>query len=71
MRVIGTDGRLSEPLQNVPRVFDSGQGGLLDVSLDPAFAENRILYFTFAEPGRAVPAPRWPAHGFPKPALMT
>lgn len=51
MRVIGTDGRLSEPLQNVPRVFDSGQGGLLDVSLDPGFTENRILYFTFAEPG--------------------
>lgn len=50
MRVV-TGGQVSAPLGNVPQVFDSGQGGLLDVTLDPGFASNRILYFTYAEPG--------------------
>jgi aldose sugar dehydrogenase len=27
-----------------------GQGGLLDVALDPAFASNRVIYWSFAEP---------------------
>jgi glucose/arabinose dehydrogenase len=54
MRVVapGANGsRISPPLGNVPKVFDSGQGGLLDVTLDPDFARNRRLYFTYAEPG--------------------
>lgn len=51
MRVVTPDGRVSAPLGNVPAVFDSGQGGLLDVILDPDFAVNRRLYFTYAEPG--------------------
>lgn len=50
MRVV-KDGKLSSPLGNVPKVFDSGQGGLLDVTLDPEFARNRMIYFTYAEPG--------------------
>lgn len=50
MRVI-RDGQMSVPLGHVPQVFDSGQGGLLDVALDPEFARNRLLYFTYAEPG--------------------
>lgn len=51
MRVVGKDGRVSPPLENVPPVFASGQGGLLDVTLDPDFAASRMLYFTYAEPG--------------------
>lgn len=51
MRLVAKDGRLSPPLGNVPKVFDSGQGGLLDVALDPDFARNRTIYFTYAEPG--------------------
>ncbi len=51
MRVV-KDGQISPPLGNVPKVFDSGQGGLLDVTLDPDFARNRMLYFTYAEPGQ-------------------
>lgn len=51
MRVVAKDGRLSPPLGNVPPVFDSGQGGLLDVTLDPDFARNRQIYFTYAELG--------------------
>ena len=44
------DGKLSPPLQGVPKVLASGQGGLLDVVLDRNFAQNRTIYFCFAEP---------------------
>jgi glucose/arabinose dehydrogenase len=35
----------------VPAVHAQGQGGLLDVALDPAFAQNSVIYLSFAEPG--------------------
>jgi glucose/arabinose dehydrogenase len=38
-------------VEGVPAVFASGQGGLLDVALHPRFAENGIVYLSFAEPG--------------------
>jgi glucose/arabinose dehydrogenase len=50
MRIVGAGGALSPPLAGVPRVDARGQGGLLDVALDPSFAENRRVYFCFAEP---------------------
>jgi len=49
MRIV-TDGKLSAPLQGVPKVAASGQGGLLDVALDRGFADNKTIYFCFAEP---------------------
>ena len=51
LRVVGPDGRVSEPLTGVPRVYASGQGGLLDVALSPAFDKDRLVYLSFAESG--------------------
>ena len=51
LRIVATDGRLSEPLAGVPPVHARGQGGLLDVALDPRFTENRLVYLSYAEPG--------------------
>jgi len=51
LRVVGADGRVSEPLTGVPQVYASGQGGLLDVVLSPTFDKDRLVYFSFAEPG--------------------
>ncbi|HEV8143624.1 MAG TPA: PQQ-dependent sugar dehydrogenase [Methylomirabilota bacterium] len=51
LRIVERDGRLSEPLAGVPRVFAQDQGGLLDVALDPRFADNRLVYLSYAEPG--------------------
>ncbi|OHV82534.1 hypothetical protein LCM4579_18095 [Ensifer sp. LCM 4579] len=45
------DGKLSAPIGGVPEVAEHGQGGLLDVALDPQFATNRTLYLTFAARG--------------------
>ncbi|HVG23428.1 MAG TPA: PQQ-dependent sugar dehydrogenase, partial [Thermoanaerobaculia bacterium] len=51
LRIVDRNGRVSQPLGGVPRVFAQGQGGLLDVALDPDFAKNRILYLSFSEAG--------------------
>ncbi len=45
-------GKLSNaPVSGVPTVFAEGQGGLLDIILDPDFAGNNLIYFSYAEPG--------------------
>ncbi|MGL6289778.1 MAG: PQQ-dependent sugar dehydrogenase [Silanimonas sp.] len=51
LRVVTPQGGVSTALTGVPAVFAQGQGGLLDVALDPAFATNRRVYLSFAEPG--------------------
>jgi aldose sugar dehydrogenase len=51
LRVVGPDGRVSEPLTGVPQVYASGQGGLLDVALSPTFDQDRLVYLSFAESG--------------------
>jgi aldose sugar dehydrogenase len=51
LRVVSPTGRVSEPLGGVPRVHAQGQGGLLDVAVDPKFTENRLIYISYAEPG--------------------
>jgi glucose/arabinose dehydrogenase len=50
LRIVGKDGALSAPLKGVPKVYFEGQGGLLDVALDPQFTTNRTIYLTYAEP---------------------
>lgn len=50
MRLI-RDGRISAPISGVPKVYAHGQGGLLDVELDPNFSGNRTLYFTASVAG--------------------
>jgi aldose sugar dehydrogenase len=49
MRVLDKSGKLSEPVKNVPPVSWIGQVGLLDVALDPGFAANHRIFFTYSE----------------------
>ena len=49
MRIVSAAGQLSPPLKNVPDVWATGQGGLLDVITDKDFAQNRIIFFCYAE----------------------
>jgi glucose/arabinose dehydrogenase len=51
LRIVSKDGQLSAPLTGVPKVLARGQGGLLDVALSPGFAQDRLVYLAFAEPG--------------------
>ena len=49
MRIATPSGNLSAPITGLPAVNDNGQGGLLGVTTDPAFAINRMIYWTFSE----------------------
>ena len=51
LRRISADGQVSAPIAGVPAVFAEGQGGLLDVVLDPGFADNKRIWLSYAEPG--------------------
>lgn len=49
MRIVTPTGQLSEPITGIPVVNSAGQGGLLGVRIDPAFATNRLVYWVFSE----------------------
>ncbi|KUO54532.1 MAG: hypothetical protein APF80_12855 [Alphaproteobacteria bacterium BRH_c36] len=50
LRIIAKDGSKSEPVSGLPKVYASGQGGLLDIRLAKDFATSGTLFFSFAEP---------------------
>ncbi len=50
MRIVERDGRVGEPIAGLPPIHASGEGGLLDVTLDPKFAENGMIYWSYSEP---------------------
>jgi glucose/arabinose dehydrogenase len=50
LRVVTAEGKLSPPVTGLPPVDARGQGGLLDVTLDPNFAATRLIYWSYAEP---------------------
>lgn len=50
LRIIAPDGTLSEPVTGLPKVDARGQGGLLGVALDPQFASNQLIYWSYSEP---------------------
>ena len=49
------NGKLSEPISGVPEVDYRGQGGLLDVTVDPNFSTNSYVYLSYAEPAKEQP----------------
>jgi glucose/arabinose dehydrogenase len=49
LRVVTSDGKLSPPVAGLPTVDNRGQGGLLDVLLDPDFRSNQLIYWSYAE----------------------
>jgi glucose/arabinose dehydrogenase len=49
LRLVEADFSLRpEPLEGVPTAFARGQGGLLDVVPHPDFAENQLVYLSYA-----------------------
>jgi len=49
MEIVSTDGVLLKKITGFPEVNKGGQGGLLDVALDPAFTTNKTIYWSFSE----------------------
>jgi aldose sugar dehydrogenase len=51
LRVVNADGTLAPgAVGGLPAVDNRGQGGLLDVALDPNFATNSLIYWSYSEP---------------------
>lgn len=50
LRIVTQEGQLSEPVSGLPGVDARDQGGLLDVVLDPDYAQNKLIYWSYAEP---------------------
>ncbi|MBB5284675.1 glucose/arabinose dehydrogenase [Rhabdobacter roseus] len=50
LRIVTPEGKLSEPITGLPAVHNAGQGGLLGITLDPKFSQNRMVYWVFSEP---------------------
>ncbi|MBK8609426.1 MAG: PQQ-dependent sugar dehydrogenase [Chitinophagaceae bacterium] len=49
MQILSADGKVEKKITGFPEVEDGGQGGLLDVALDPDFKTNQMIYWSFAE----------------------
>jgi glucose/arabinose dehydrogenase len=51
LRIVSADGTMtSEPVAGMPMMDTRGQGGLLDVAIDPAYQKNQLIYWSFSEP---------------------
>lgn len=51
LRVLKSDGSVSNPIAGLPDVYNRSQGGLMDVALSPSFAEDRLIYLSYSEGG--------------------
>lgn len=52
---IYSQGKLSEPIGGLPKVEYHGQGGLLDVEVDPDFSRNGYIYISYTEAAKIQP----------------
>ena len=50
LRIVGTAGEVSPPIDGVPTVVAKGQGGLMDVALHPQYAETGWIYLSYSDP---------------------
>ncbi len=51
MQILTTAGKIVKTITGFPKVHYQGQGGMLDVNIDPNFTQNRMVYWTYAQPG--------------------
>src|SRR5687767_10227524 len=51
LRILRQGKLVPQPVEGVPKVFHSSQGGLLEVMPHPNFASNRLVYITYSKPG--------------------
>ena len=49
MQILDANGTVLKKITGFPEVDASGQGGMLDVALDPNFSKNKMIYWSFSE----------------------
>lgn len=50
LRIVSAEGAVGAPVTGLPAVDARGQGGLLDVVVGPGFGQDRMIYWSYAEP---------------------
>ena len=60
LRIVDATGKLSEPLAGLPEISHEGWAGLFDVTLDPEFADNATIYFSYTAPSGDSESPNIP-----------
>jgi len=68
VHVLKPDGSITPPIRNTPDVQAVGQGGMMDVALDPDYANNGLVYLAYTDPGADMGRDR---RGRPRVATMT
>lgn len=53
MQILTTEGKIVKTITGFPKVHFQGQGGMLDVNIDPQFKKNRMVYWTYSQPGES------------------
>ena len=48
LRMVKNGKLLDEPVKNTPKVLHAGQGGLMDVAIDPVYAHNKWIYLAYS-----------------------
>src|SRR5688500_2856564 len=61
IRIVNEDGWMSSPWAGLPAIRTAAERGLHDIALDPDFARNRTIYFTYFAPPEGQPAGAYPA----------
>lgn len=60
MRLVSVGGELSDPIKGLPETSHEGWAGLFDLTIDPEFAKNRWIYFSYTAPSGNEDAPNVP-----------
>lgn len=50
INLVSPDGKYITKITGLPKVDSRGQGGLLDIVIDPDFENNQTIYWSFSEP---------------------
>jgi len=64
LRTVTPSGKVSEPIDGLPPIKIVAAQGFHDVALDPDFADNRYVYFTYFAPPKGEEPKRWPLEHF-------
>ena len=64
LRTVTRDGKISEPIEGVPPVKVVAAQSFHDIVLDPSFAQNRLVYFTYFAPPKGEAPREWPIEHF-------
>jgi glucose/arabinose dehydrogenase len=64
LRTVTPDGKISEPIEGVPPVKVVAAQSFHEIVLDPDFAANRLVYFTYFAPPKGEAPREWPIEHF-------